>query len=153
MVSLNANRTIINIMGYRIPRLTHLLRRQGKNFWKLWKPAGERCSPCAQGFSRSNFHICQNLILRLTFASQMLFSSKMFGWHCQLITMDWRRCRMCMVVFPHFIMASKNYAVMWPSGWKNKEKCGTFTKWERVKEKLSANFFFVFFFFWRKCKN
>ena len=40
----------------------------------------------------------------------MFFSTKMFVWHCQLLTMDWRRYRMCVVVFLHFIMASKNYA-------------------------------------------
>ena len=44
----------------------------------------------------------------MIFATQMFFTSKIFGW--QLVTMDWRRCIMCLVVFPHFIIASKNYA-------------------------------------------
>ena len=98
-------------MGYRTPGLTHLLDRQCTHVWFIgthpWKLAGEML-PRAPGFSRSNLHVCQNL----TFASQMFFSSKMFGCHCQLVTADWRRYLMCSFVFPHFI----NYIVTWSSG-------------------------------------
>ena len=60
----------------------------------------------------SKFAFC---LTSLAFASQMFFSSKMFGCHCQLVTADWRRCWMCSFVFPHFI----NNTVTWSSGREN----------------------------------
>ena len=49
-----------------------------------------------------------------------IFSSKMFGCPCQLVTVDRPRYWIHMFVFPHFIMAAKYYAiVMWSSGRKN----------------------------------
>ena len=104
-VILNVNRTTISpiIMEHRTSGLTHLLGRQGKHMWLIVRQlpikTKVKCSPCILGFSRSNLHVCQNLILM-----------SMFGCHCQLVTVDWRHCWICMVVFRHLIMVSKKYA-------------------------------------------
>ena len=118
-VSLNVNRTTISpiIMSYRTPGLTHLLGRQGKHVWLIVRQPpmkmNVRCSPRAPGFSRSNLHVCQNLIFmsslfrKVGFCLANVFFSKMFVCHCLLVTVDWHRCWMHVDVFPHIIMVSK----------------------------------------------
>ena len=51
-----------------------------------------RCSPRTSGFSQNNLYVCQNLIFmsslihKVGFRLANVFSSKMFGCHCQLKT-------------------------------------------------------------------
>ena len=50
--------------------------------------------------------LCQALFIKLACLANVL-SSKMFGCHYQLVTVDRHRYWMCVFVFLHFIMASK----------------------------------------------
>ena len=67
----------------------------------------------------------------------MFFSSKIFGWHYQLVTMGWRCCRMCVVAFSNFIMTSKNYT------WSREPPDERL--WKRIKDyMLSSCHLYVF---------
>ena len=121
-VSLNVNRTTISliIMGYKIPGLTHLLvlGRQGKHVWLIgsypwrWRwDAPLTLLDLAEAicmYAKIWFLAMSSLIHKVGFCLANIFSSKMFGCHCQLVTVDWSVCWMCVVVFPRFIIASKN---------------------------------------------
>ena len=55
----------------------------------------------------SNLHVCQNWIRKVGFCLAHVWLLLTFGYYCQFLTIDWRRCWMCVVVFPHFTMVSK----------------------------------------------
>ena len=74
-------------------------------------------TPCAPGVGRSNLHVGQNLIFMASLIPKLefclvnvFFFKNVWLALSSCYYMDRRRCRMCVVVFPHFIMASKNYA-------------------------------------------
>ena len=103
------------------PGLTHLIGRQGKHVWLIvrqlpmkagWWDALIVLRDLARAICMyaKIWLFMSSLIHKVSFCLANIFSSKMFGCHCQLVTVHCRRCCWtCVVVFPHFIMAAKSY--------------------------------------------
>ena len=89
------------------PSFWRLNRKLDRVFKKLGRVFLLQHGPCCTNRHGSNLHVCQNWIRKVGFCLAHVWLLLTFGYYCQFLTIDWRRCWMCVVVFPHFTMVSK----------------------------------------------